>query len=1201
MTNTSRKILDDIRRLIVDNQLSFLVGAGFSKNISPKFPLWRDLFGDAVWELYGNQREEDTPERRAGLVEEILRKTSLLDIASKIVEDAGFHEAIDEYIEKHTPYLVSTKQGPVLMLGNEVCDASPSFECHKLLKQLDIHNVYTFNYDNALEFCLGDKSQTLKMLSGLEKEVAQLEGERDKIEALIFRQSNGSDQPVSNQTNSISVMGDETERQNQQELFEEAIRERGRMTMEIWDRKRKIEDLKKELDNAYLIVKQSSDIALTSAGHNLYKIHGDLRIGNDGKYGFDGDAHSQYIITRDDYETYQNKHSAFVNLMRIDLLRNSFCIIGLSGSDANFLSWIRWVKDVLDKADGADEPRQSFFIYSSDSSLSAGMMQMLKNHFITPVILKDIFPDAANDQQRIKAFLEAVQPHKYISYSQMSRLWEKVKRKSYNAFESNLGEAELDELCGMSASMIFHKCSSRVHYTASDVVSGMMYKPLSRDSNLSHQKLFAAALRCSLIPLLEGNRTDMAFMSQSDCPYVKDTYDYAKTRSILLTDPGSSALDKRSVDAYSKILSRLFLFDFPGKEECKFQCKSGLDYVRRYALSVFLFNEEEERVTNIDRYFSTPQELVLAAGVVNSQGGYSNWIPSELVRKYQSKYSLFTLEEYILSYLNNTRIDVGPYGDVTDRVRLGSWNSGELNAAVLLNSFAELGIVSMNNNLITDNQWIEIVGHAKSLFPFPLTFYTVSGNFKDGTIKKVAQELIYDNYAYKLAPQLLDALISALESESTPLSLVPGIAIFAKELLVAVPPRIWKKRFIRYAECFFSRSRPQTPKSEMELFRFVSSGVSYLNDKDFKLDVLRYVLGNDTESVFDDNLLNSLAIAASDGLSVEDFKPLADLLVDYAGKEGHSDAFSYILMNLSRYLSKQDFLRINDIIVEQVQNDGNLADAYAFRVRDIPELSAAFRQSLIQKKNIWNTQVFSNTLSSSDAIVKIGRIDAILHFNQNQVETIYEDMKETLGQMIDIFARQGKKARDQRLFSWEDHLREAVMDMRLFFHRHSKALSVREDVGIVSDMLEEVFRSCLYGKSILSTIADDKIYIAIRAMMNQADIYGIEGLEPEYNALISTLLLRKSNYLNTCFRHLSWAVGHYRKFFSITSFRNMLVSVLDCYAEYFDGHRQWDIEGCEKEVAEKSLMGIYRVLRMSGISHKFWDSYKKKYRLPKIS
>ena len=70
----------------VDNQLSFLVGAGFSKNISPKFPLWRDLFGDAVWELYGNQREEDTPERRAGLVEEILRKTSLLDIASKIVE-----------------------------------------------------------------------------------------------------------------------------------------------------------------------------------------------------------------------------------------------------------------------------------------------------------------------------------------------------------------------------------------------------------------------------------------------------------------------------------------------------------------------------------------------------------------------------------------------------------------------------------------------------------------------------------------------------------------------------------------------------------------------------------------------------------------------------------------------------------------------------------------------------------------------------------------------------------------------------------------------------------------------------------------------------------------------------------------------------------------------------------------------------------
>ena len=35
--------------------------------------------------------------------------------------------------------------------------------------------------------------------------------------------------------------------------------------------------------------------------------------------------------------------------MRISLLQESYCLIGFSGVDPNFLEWIKWVRDVLER------------------------------------------------------------------------------------------------------------------------------------------------------------------------------------------------------------------------------------------------------------------------------------------------------------------------------------------------------------------------------------------------------------------------------------------------------------------------------------------------------------------------------------------------------------------------------------------------------------------------------------------------------------------------------------------------------------------------------------------------------------------------------------------------------------------------------------------------------------------------------------
>ena len=53
------------------------------------------------------------------------------------------------------------------------------------------------------------------------------------------------------------------------------------------------------------------------------------------------------IITEEDYRTYPEKFSPFVNTVQQAIMESTMCLIGFSGTDPNFLKWIGWVKDNL--------------------------------------------------------------------------------------------------------------------------------------------------------------------------------------------------------------------------------------------------------------------------------------------------------------------------------------------------------------------------------------------------------------------------------------------------------------------------------------------------------------------------------------------------------------------------------------------------------------------------------------------------------------------------------------------------------------------------------------------------------------------------------------------------------------------------------------------------------------------------------------
>lgn len=54
-----------------------------------------------------------------------------------------------------------------------------------------------------------------------------------------------------------------------------------------------------------------------------------------------------YIITEEDFRTYPQRYPEFVNTVRQALIENMFCLIGFSGDDPNFRSWLGWLRDVM--------------------------------------------------------------------------------------------------------------------------------------------------------------------------------------------------------------------------------------------------------------------------------------------------------------------------------------------------------------------------------------------------------------------------------------------------------------------------------------------------------------------------------------------------------------------------------------------------------------------------------------------------------------------------------------------------------------------------------------------------------------------------------------------------------------------------------------------------------------------------------------
>ncbi|MDL5246380.1 SIR2 family protein [Leptospira weilii] len=135
-----------------------------------------------------------------------------------------------------------------------------------------------------------------------------------------------------------------------------------------------------------------------------------------------------FIITEEDYRKYPKDFAPFINTVQQSLLENTFCLIGFSGDDPNFLQWIGWIRDNLGKE---NSPKLYLIGYFG---LSDAQKKLLIQRNITVVDFSNSFEGKGSHQEAIELFFKYLGSKKttknYLNWDpEETQLSKKIKKE----------------------------------------------------------------------------------------------------------------------------------------------------------------------------------------------------------------------------------------------------------------------------------------------------------------------------------------------------------------------------------------------------------------------------------------------------------------------------------------------------------------------------------------------------------------------------------------------------------------------------------------------------------------------------------------------------------------------------------------------------------------------------------------------------
>ena len=1130
--NTSLKNLKSLRTKLHSGKMSILVGSGFSKNASEKFPNWTELLQDLVIELYPREfepifsiksktkREFQTREKVNLLISEV----GYLDLVSKYIEKKGFEESICTYIEDNVP-LLERNENQTLYIehkGEREALDETSLEIHRNLVNLKWNNIYTTNYDQLLDFCADEHANT-KLQQEIEVIAKKMFDKKDRVKDI----QNEVDSKANNQTDpfnthkfspidgtiDISILKIEQNR---------LIAEIKRHEIQIHEKESQKHLLKK-------VITDESELALKHQ-NNIIKLHGSLRTAKQrskSEFGFSGDPFAHYIISKEHYQSYEDKHSAFMHLMRISLLQESFCLIGFSGDDPNFKAWLSWVKSILSRK--AIKELKVYFIDLGDGTkITKDKKLFFDNNSIGIIslrsteVLQELGLEGSNNTNNLllTEFINFLNDNKNTTSKDYDTSLTNRYKTTWNKIENWEGKKvydlerlkDLEEIKANDAIFPITETTKQILESISFTLSNSIDKFYLETRDARWYRLFAHAVEDLRIP---------SSLVQDEFSGIDLDFDEPNLKRVTQFDEvfSGNIHHLNSENHFLKLMSIAYSYDF----DClyNFVCNQEVQAEYPIAASSILALFSPENAFNFLLNFETTQchlskKLLIKKLLYAYYRQYTYTINNDLETEINKieKNGIFSVfeeiekiaKEYISKREKPQLIGANRHG-VSTTITLTN-RPTNLGSVHYVYSLFKIGLQqnTLGTYLIPDEDWYKIHIGGFEEYPIPYLFYSLQCN-DEKILKRISQDYAYNlNIKDCLANIVKNLLIqSNLQSEKVTNKLKSNLLIFCTEILISIPPEEWQDFFFQHLESninYFNRKS----KIISEFLELLLRSLLYTTKKQHLIKTLEMLL-------LDDSLEMTLKIT----YGVTSNKNV--LLNAHAQTKVLKQSINSLISNIENNFENNLFLlgNLRDLLtknqLKKIREKIEKIDIKQFKYVKILRTIALFgpsetlKKGILNSRKLWYSGIEGNTYAPDEfislSLFKL-RNKNLIDWKKNELITIYHKLIPELEKITEYLRK-----RESSMWGISG-IKELLHEMHRFLLMETKDLnSIDTYSETVTKVKYAYFQLRGYDNISQAIYSEDESIVSnsLREMDSLVYFSGFEQYLNEINLIINRIIL----------------------------------------------------------------------------------------------
>lgn len=1111
-----KEAIEKFKERLCGNQMNLLVGAGVSMCASKTFKSWNGLLQDMVAYLYREELRSKgvnvseykkyychyriTGKDKDEIINSIIEREGVLAIPSQFVKRKGMREALEVYVEKHTPE-INIRKGTIELFGKkQKVDVARNFNFIKTMLRSNFNLIFTTNYDQLLE-TVGEKTN---------------------------------------------------------------------------------------------ICVRAADLSLRNLHDYVIKLHGNIAdIGS--PYGFDQDNTRRYILTQEDYDEYPIKHEAFMQLMRISLLKDCFCLVGFSGTDYNFVSWIKWVRDILEEnkkyhlqAKASDI--KIFFIDCFDRELDDATKQYFENYSIYRIVLpradvKEVIGVSEEtkdtDEYRrmlLERFFDFVQTPKKeelgdgnTSEGEDSHLYSQnedanitsmpitnddniaVKSRGQEEIQQNKDDnigngrvikdediswAKVYTLSGpMHSDVTINEPEANKLIAARDYFkysSGTHYQENYLDAIYKKESLSEIEAQLALLAMeqlmLCVDEEDEVILKKIEnilkSSQEKQRIRKLRSRTITMTNP-IEEVDNADNDAeiYEKCLRYAFTFRYAKLKEALSVWRPSSAFLLKKALLMTL-TDTKIAETLITQTFIDGLPI-MADRLRTAQ--VANCISSEFPQKFPTRIydnigwqGIHYLNEWF--YLKSIRgkEKIMPYGNGNSATEEVDETLAERSLQYLMEMplFLQIRLFSVIDGI----QWYKVASALFEKYPYPVLFFTATLNDKN-ILRRIGQDYSYSDILRNELPNMARLMFEMLLDDNAPKTLwsFQNACQLLAEIIKAVPPTIWQKYILRlWKEQYFPNI--EHAHSSDGLPHLMNVALTMCNDEELFETVVcdcLNVSGNKRLQDVVQNVFYNLRVERFKGKTTQRIKDALDTFIARISNDQ-----DYALMgNLNSVLSDEQYKAIVETVPNIIGREGikeNYINGLAYFAKSSAIALAAVKSAILNNGDLWECGINERGFALTDYL-HIVEHDKVLNWSADELRILYAKLKENADKILSQPA-----GRD--FLGWDYN--ELISDMTRFLNIHEEDL--KEEDGF--EPMKRELEKRLTGKSLTDNITENlyskdmkQLNLGLKRLKEKLQSNGFEANRHYISMLLDRLLYENTVGMQTILNYMQYFVRDFVK------------------------------------------------------------------------